>query len=122
MPDISYSVTMKVDKDNLSNQVTVSQVSASMAQAGLQSQTLTLSSTPTNISTATLTGVGMAFVRNLSSAATATITIGINNLGSFVGFSTLRGGEPAIFRMASGVDYQAIGASGARVRVDVTEG
>lgn len=122
MPDISYNVTLKVDKDYLGNSVSVQNVTATMSEVGLNSMTLALSANPVSITTANLSSVGMAFVRNLSTVATATASIGISEGGSFVGFTTLRAGEPAIFRMATGKDYQAIGSAGTRLRVDITEG
>jgi TRAP-type uncharacterized transport system fused permease subunit len=53
---------------------------------------------------------------------TVTAAIGIAAGGSFVGFATLRAGEPAILRLSSGTTYQATGVAGARLRVDITEG
>ena len=122
MPDISYNVALKLDKDYLNNSVSVVNVTATMSQVGMNSMTLALSTNPVSISTANLTSVGLAFLRNLSTATAATATIGISEGGSFVGFCTLRAGEPSIFRMSSGKDYQAIGTAGTRLRVDITEG
>lgn len=122
MADISYSVSMRVDKGNLTNLISVGSVTADMSQVGMQSQTLTLSTNAVSISTANLSSVGMAFMRNLSTATASTCQIGIEAGGSFVALTTLRAGEPALFRLSTGVDYKAIGGSGARLRVDVTEG
>lgn len=122
MPDISYNVALRVDKDFLNNSVSVQNVTATMNQVGMNSQTLTLSTNAVAISTANLTGVGLAFLRNLSTATAATCTIGIDSGGSFLGFCTLRAGEPAIFRMSAGAQYRAVGGTGSRLRVDVTEG
>jgi hypothetical protein len=122
MPDITYSLSLKVDKDNLVNQVQISQITASMAQSGYKSVVYDLSTNSTSISTANLSAVGMAFLRNLSTASASTAQIGIEAGGSFVSFATLRGGEPAIVRLSTGTDYQAIGSSGTRLRVDITEG
>jgi len=122
MPDISYNVALKLDKDYLNNSVSVVNVTATMSEVGMNSMTLALSTNPISISTANLTRVGLAFIRNLSTATAATATIGISEGGSFVGFCTMRAGEPAIFRMSGGKDYQAIGAAGTRLRVDITEG
>jgi hypothetical protein len=122
MPDISYNVALKLDKDYLNNSISVANVTASMSQVGMNSMTLPLSTNAASISTANLTSVGMAFLRNLSTATASTATIGIDAGGSFVGFCTLRAGEPAIFRMSSGTNYQAIGTAGTRLRVDITEG
>jgi hypothetical protein len=122
MPDISYNVALKLDKDYLNNSVSVVNVTATMSEVGMNSMTLALSTNPISISTANLTRVGLAFLRNLATATGATASIGIDAGGSFLGFCTLRAGEPAIFRMGTGTNYQAIGAAGTRLRVDITEG
>jgi hypothetical protein len=122
MPDISYNVSMKLDKDFLNNSVSVVNVTATMSEVGMNSMTLALSTNPVSISTANLTKVGLAFLRNLSTATASTAAIGISEGGSFLGFCTLRAGEPALFRLGSGTNYQAIGVAGTRLRVDITEG
>lgn len=122
MPDISYNVSLKVDKDFLNNSVSVANVTANMSQVGMQSVTLTLSTNAVQISTANLSSVGLAFMRNLSTATAATVTVGIDAGGSFLGFNTLRAGEPAIYRLSAGQNYFAVGSTGSRLRVDITEG
>ena len=122
MPDISYNVSLKLDKDYLNNSVSVANVTASMNEVGMNSMTMALSTNATQISTANLSSVGLAFFRNLSTATAATVTIGIDEGGSFVGFCTLRAGEPAILRLSAGTDYKARGTAGTRLRVDITEG
>lgn len=122
MSDINYSISYRVSKGFLSNSVNAAGVTASMAQTGLLSQTLTLTSNAVSISTANLSSVGLAFLQNLSTSTVQTAAIGINEGGSFVGFSTMRPGEPAIMRLSGGREYQAIGGAGARIRVDITEG
>ncbi len=122
MPDISYSVSYRISKDFLNSSVAANNISANMSLAGLQSQTLTLSTNAVSISTANLANVGLAFMQNLSTAAASTCAIGIEAGGSFVGFTTLRAGEPAIMRLTPGTNYRAIGTSGTRIRVDITEG
>lgn len=122
MADISYSITMKVDKDNLSNSVAASGITATMNEVGLQSMTLALTTATVAISTASLSSVGMAFMRNLSTSTSSTAQVGITAGGSFVPLCTMRAGEPQIFRMATGQDYAAVGTAGTRLRVDITEG
>lgn len=122
MSDITYSMSLKVDKGNLVNQIQVSQVTASMAKAGYSSLVYDLTTNATSISTANLTTVGLAFLRNLSTASASTAQVGIEAGGSFVGFTTLRGSEPAIVRLSAGTEYQAIGVAGTRLRVDIAEG
>jgi hypothetical protein len=120
--DISYSVTVKVDKDYLSNTSNASGITAAMSLAGLKSDTYTLSTNASSISTANLGAVGLGFLRNLSTATASTVQVGIEAGGSFVSFATLRAGEPAVFRLSSGTTYQAKGVAGSRLRVDITEG
>jgi hypothetical protein len=122
MPDISYGISLTVNKDNLVNQVAVSNITAAMSNVGLKSVTYTLTTNTTSISTANLSSVGMAFLRNLSTAAASTAQIGIAAGGSFASFATLRAGEPQLIRLSSGTDYVAIGTAGTRLRVDITEG
>ena len=122
MSDITYSMSLKVDKGNLVNQIQVSQVTASMAKAGYSSLVYDLTTNATAISTANLTTVGLAFLRNLSTSSASTAQVGIEAGGSFVGFTTLRGSEPAIVRLSAGTQYQAIGVAGTRLRVDIAEG
>lgn len=122
MADITYAVSLKVDKGNLVNQVQVMQMTATMSKAGYSSLVYDLTTNATAISTANLTTVGMAFLRNLSTVAASTAQIGIEAGGSFVGFTTLRGGEPSLVRLSAGTEYRAIGVAGTRLRVDITEG
>lgn len=122
MADINYSVTVKVDKNYLSNTINASSVTATMSLTGLKSDTYTLSTNASSISTANLGSVGIGFLRNLSTATSSTVQVGIEAGGSFVSFATLRAGEPAVFRLSSGTAYQAKGTAGSRLRVDITEG
>jgi len=122
MADINYSVSVRVDKDYLANNISTGGVTATMALTGLKSDTYTLSTSASSISTANLGTVGLGFLRNLSTATASTVQIGIEAGGSFVSFATLRAGEPAVFRLSSGTTYQAKGTAGSRLRVDITEG
>lgn len=122
MADINYSVTVKVDKDFLSNTINASGVTAAMAVSGLKSDTYLLSSTPVSLSTANLTSVGLAFLRNLGTATVATCQVSVVSGGTSIGFCAPRPGETAVLRLAAGTVYQATGAAGTRLRVDITEG
>lgn len=122
MADISYSISVRVDKGYLSDLMAANNVTATMSLAGLKSDTYTLSTNAVSISTANLTSTGLAFMRNLSTATAATVTVGIEAGGSFLGLTTLRAGEPAVFRLTAGTPYMVIGSSGSRLRVDITEG
>ena len=122
MADLNFGCSYSISKDHLSNSVSVSGATATMDNAGFQSQTLLLSASAVGISTANLTAVGMAFMRNLSTDTAATAAIGILSSGAFVPFANLRAGEPAILRLSTGASYQAKGTSGTRLRIDITEG
>lgn len=122
MADVTYSISYRVAKGFLNAQVNASGATADMTQTGLLTQTLTLSTNAVSISTANLSSVGLAFLQNLSTHTAQTAAIGIEAGGSFVGFTTLRAGEPAILRLSSGTAYKATGGAGARLRVDITEG
>lgn len=122
MSDISYGVSLVVNKGYLNSQIQISNVTATMQQEGMQSLTYSLSTNPVSLSTASLSNVGMAFMRNLSTATASTAQIGIDAGGSFVSLATVRAGEPALFRLSNGQQYQAIGMVGTRLRVDITEG
>lgn len=122
MSDISYNLSYRVSKGFLDSAASADGVTATMSQTGMLSQAVTLSTNATSIQTASLSSVGVAFLRNLSTATTSTVTVGIDAGGSFVGLTTLRAGEAAMFRMSTGTEYKAIGSSGSRLRVDITEG
>lgn len=122
MADISYNVSMNVAKANLSNSVGVNNVTATMSLAGLKIVTYTLTPSVTSISTENIGSVGLCFLRNLTTATASTVQIGAVAGGSFVSFATLRSGEPALIRLSPGTEYYAVGTTGSRLRVDITEG
>ena len=122
MSDIAFGLNLNVSKGYLDSRIQVSNVTATMTQEGMQSLTYSLTTNPVSLSTASLSNVGMAFIRNLSTATASTAQIGIDAGGSFVSLATMRAGEPAVFRLSTGQQYQAIGTAGTRLRVDITEG
>jgi hypothetical protein len=122
MSDLNVALTLRVDKENLSNQISVSNVTASMAVAGFRSEVYLLAANTSAVSTANLSTVGMAFLQNLSTSTVQTAQVGIISAGTFVPFTTLRSSEPAILRLTAGTVYAARGGANARLRVDITEG
>jgi hypothetical protein len=64
----------------------------------------------------------MAMFRNLSPDTTSTVVVSAVAGSAAISFATLRPGEPGMFRLSSGTNYQATGAAGAILRVDITEG
>lgn len=122
MADATYGISLNVTKGYLSNQVTVSNVTATMNAVGMKSTIYSLTTNATSISTANLTAVGLAFLRNLSTATASTVQIGLSAGGSFASFSTIKAGEPQLFRLTPGAAYEAIGNAGTSLRVDILEG
>lgn len=122
MADVSYSVSYRVTKDYLNSSVNAGNTTANMSVTGILSQTITLTTNAVSISTANLGSVGLAFLQNLSTHTASTCTVGIDAGGSFVGFTTLKAGEPAMLRLAAGTAYSARGVAGTRLRVDILEG
>lgn len=122
MADISYGVTVRVDKGYLNDTFNASNVTATMNIDGMSGVTLALGTATSSISTASLSSAGLAMLRNLSTNSSSTAQIGVVSANTFYPFSTLRGGEVAILRLAGSTDYAAKAVSGTRLRVDITEG
>ena len=122
MADVTYSASLKVDKDYLNTSVQAASITATMAIAGMSSLTMTLGTAATSVVTANLTTVGLAFFRNVSTSTASSAIVGISAGGSNVGFCSLRAGEPAVVRLTSGTQYSAWGVAGTRLRIDITEG
>lgn len=118
MSDINFSVAMRIAKGNLSNQVNVSGVTASMTVGGMKSQTLDLTGTPVSVDTSDIATLGLAFVQNISTHTAATVALAANGAT----FCQQRYGEPALLRLVPGQTYTALGTVGSRIRVDITEG
>lgn len=123
MPDLTLGTTMYVTKGNLSSNIYSSNVTATMSQTGLRTTVYTaLSTTAVSIATANLSSVGVAHFWNLATDTNATATVQVVSGATTLAFTTLRPGEPAMLRLASGVSFQAIGHTAASLRVDITEG
>ena len=122
MADVTYSASLKVDKDYLNTSVQAASITATMAIAGMSSLTMTLGTAASSVVTANLTAVGLAFFRNVSTSTASSAIVGIAAGGSNIGFCSLRAGEPAVVRLTSGTQYSAWGVAGTRLRIDITEG
>ena len=122
MADVTCTVSMKVNKGFLQADVNARGVTAAMTSDSMISTTYALTTNATTLSTANLSSVGFGVFRNLSTATASTAQIGIAAGGSFVSLATLKAGEPALFRLSAGQQYQAVGTAGTRLRVDITEG
>ncbi len=122
MADITLGMSLAISRELLSESIYVSNVTATMSQTGFKSTTYTVNSSTTSLSTANLTSVGMAMFRNLSPDTTSTVVVSAVSGASVVPFTTMRPGEPGMFRLSSGTSYQATGSAGSILRVDITEG
>ena len=122
MADISYSVQASVSKGAFSQSFAAGGITADIATAGMLSVTLDLGTAVTQISTANLGQVGMAMARSLATTSTHTVSFGRYSGGTLYETVTLRGGEAAILRLASG-DYAAKAAvAGTRMLLHIVEG
>lgn len=121
MADLRYNINAVVDKGALSQTFFASNITASIATAGMLSVTLNLGTAATQISTATMGTLGMAFLRSLATSTTHTVSFGRYNAGTLYESVTLKAGEAALFRMAAG-DYAAKAAvAGSRLLINVLE-
>ena len=121
MPDITYSISARVDKGAFSQSFAASGVTADIATAGMLSVTLNLGTSVTQISTATLGAVGLCVARSLATSTTHTVSFGRYVGGTLYETARLKAGEAAILRLAPG-DYAAKAAvAGSRLVLTVIE-
>lgn len=121
MPDITYSISARVDKGAFSQSFAASGVTADIATAGMLSVTLNLGTSVTQISTATLGAVGLCVARSLATSTTHTVSFGRYAGGTLYETARLKAGEAAILRLAPG-DYAARAAvEGSRLVLTVIE-
>lgn len=122
MADITIGTTLLVSRDNLSQSIYTTNITASMVQAGIRTTVYTLSANATAISTANLSAVGVAHFRNIATNTNATALVSVVSGANSIPFAAPRPGEPAMFRLAPGVSFEATGHTAAVLRVDITEG
>lgn len=121
MPDITYSISARVDKGAFSQSFAASGVTADIATAGMLSVTLNLGTSVTQVSTATLGAVGLCVARSLATSTTHTVSFGRYVGGTLYETARLKAGEAAILRLAPG-DYAAKAAvAGSRLVLTVIE-
>lgn len=125
MPDIVYTVNVNVSKGALAQTFVAAGVTADCNASGIATVTLTPGTNAAGtaaISTATLTSVGLFFARNLSTVATATVSVGQLSGGSLVPTLSLRGGEAAIGRLAAGSYACQSSLAGTQLVISIVEG
>lgn len=122
MADISYNIQANVSKGVFSQSFAASGITADIATAGLLSVTLNLGTSVTQISTANLNQVGLCMARSLATSTTHTVSFGRYVGGTLHETVTLRAGEAAVLRLASG-DYAAKSAvEGSKLLLHIVEG
>lgn len=125
MADISYNISISVDKGSLDQAFSASGVTADCAASGLSTQTIqpgTNAAGTVSISTATLSSVGMFFARNLSTVSTATVSFGQLSAGTLVPTVSLRGGEASVGRLAAGQYAAQANLTGTQLVITIVEG
>ena len=122
MADLTLGTSLVVDKGNLQSTRYVSNATAAMSQTGMKTTVYTLSSTAVSITTANLAAVGVAHFQNIATDTNATALVSVVSGTSTVAFAAPKPGEPMMFRVATGVSFQATGHTAAILRVDITEG
>lgn len=122
MADISYSISATASKGRFQQSFQASGVTASLDTAGLMVLTMSLGTAASQVGTATLGTLGLCFAQSLATVATHTISFGRLNGTTLYETVTMRGGEAAVFRLATG-DYAARAAvPGSRLVLQILEG
>jgi hypothetical protein len=125
VPDINYSINAQITKGALSQSLVASGVTTDMSVSGMATLTLTPGTNAAGtaaISTASLTSVGIFFARNLSTVATAAVSFGQLSSGAMVPCVSLKGGEAAVGRLASGSYAAQSNLTGTRLIISIAEG
>ena len=125
MADLNYSINASLSRGALNSTFVASGVTADCNASGVTTQTLTPGTNAAGtvaISTSSMTSVGLFFARNLSTITTATVSFGQLSAGALVPAITLKGGEAAVGRLATG-SYAAIAATtGTQLVISIVEG
>jgi hypothetical protein len=121
MPDINYTINAQVQKGALSQQFAASGITADIATAGMLAATLNLGTAVTQISTATMGSLGLCFARSLATETTHTVSFGRFDGTNLHETVSLRAGEAAILRLASGNYAAKAAVGGSRLVLTVLE-
>ena len=122
MAEISFSVSMQVQKDFLSQAFQASGVTASMSSTGLLTSTLNLGTATTAVVTTSLSSVGMCFAKSLATVSTHTVSFGRLVGTNLYSSCTLKAGEAALLRLTAG-DYAAQAAvANSKLLITIVEG
>jgi hypothetical protein len=121
MPDVNYTINAQVQKGALSQQFAASGITADIATAGMLAVTLNLGTAVTQISTATMGSLGLCFARSLATETTHTVSFGRFDGTNLHETVSLRAGEAAILRLASGNYAAKAAVGGSRLVLTVLE-
>ena len=121
MPDVNYTINAQVQKGALSQQFAASGITADIATAGMLAVTLNLGTSVTQISTATMGSLGLCFARSLATETTHTVSFGRFDGTNLHETVSLRAGEAAILRLATGNYAAKAAVGGSRLVLTVLE-
>ena len=125
MPDLTWNINAQVARGNLNQALVASGVTADMSASGINTMTLTPGTNAAGtvaITTATMSSVGLFFARNLSTVTTAAISFGQLSAGALVPCVSLKGGEAAVGRLASGNYAAQSNLTGTQLVISIVEG
>ena len=125
MPDLTWNINAQVARGNLNQALVASGVTADMSASGINTLTITPGTNAAGtvaITTATMSSVGLFFARNLSTVATAAVSFGQLSAGALVPCVSLKGGEAAVGRLASGNYAAQSNFVGTQLVVSIVEG
>ncbi len=125
MADLTWSINAQVARGNLYQALVASGVTADCSASGITTLTLTPGTNAAGtsaISTTTLSTVGLFFARNLSTVVTAAVSFGQLSAGAHVPCVSLRGGEAAVGRLASGTYAAQSNLTGTQLVISIVEG
>lgn len=122
MSDVAFSIQANASKGRFAQSFVASGVTASMATAGLMAVTLNLGTTTTQITTASLGSLGLCFAQSLATESTHTVSFGRLDGNTLHETVSLRGGEAAILRLASGQYAAKAAVAGSRLMLQILEG
>jgi hypothetical protein len=121
MPDITYSISLNVNKGSLQQNLLASNMTADISTAGMIAVTLNLGTAVTTVNTATMGTLGLCYARSLATETTHTVSFGRYSGGTLYETARLKAGEGAVLRLAPG-DYAAKAAvAGSRLLLYVIE-
>jgi hypothetical protein len=125
MPDLTWNINAQLARGNLNQALVASGVTADCSATGMTTVTLspgTNAAGTSAISTATLSSVGLFFARNLSTVTTAAVSFGQLSGGALVPCVSLKGGEAAVGRLASGNYAAQANITGTQLIISIVEG